>query len=88
MDNKLFYVLGAGVFAMLFSFWKTKWINNQDEGNDRMKKIGANIADGAMAFLKAEYRILSLFVIVVAILLALAARSQDDSMLHSYLKHL
>ena len=79
MDN-LFYVLGAGVLAMLFSFWKTSWINNQDEGTDRMKKIGKSIADGAMAFLKAEYRILAIFVIIVAALLAFAANSQGDSM--------
>ena len=84
MENKLFYVLGAGVLSMLFAFWKTKWINNQDEGSDRMKKIGKNIADGAMAFLKAEYRILSVFVVIVAILLALAANSQGDSMLISF----
>ena len=85
MENKfLFYVLGTGVLAMLFSFWKTSWINKQDEGNDRMKKIGKSIADGAMAFLKAEYRVLSVFVLVVAILLALAARSQGDSMLISF----
>ena len=82
--NNLYYVLIAGVAAMLFSFWKTKWINNQDEGSDRMKKIGKSIADGAMAFLKAEYRILSVFVVVVAILLALAANSQGDSMLISF----
>ena len=63
MENKLLYVLGAGFLAMLFSFWKTNWINKQDEGSDRMKKIGKSIADGAMAFLKAEYRILSIFVI-------------------------
>ena len=72
--NNLFYVLIAGVIAMVFSFWKTKWINGQDEGTDRMKKIGKSIADGAMAFLKAEYRILSIFVLVVAVLLALAAK--------------
>ena len=84
MENKfLFYVLGTGVLAMLFSFWKTNWINNQDEGNDRMKKIGKSIADGAMAFLKAEYRVLSAFVIIVAILLAFAAKSQGDSILIS-----
>ena len=84
MENNLFYVLGAGVLAMLFSFWKTKWISNQNEGSDRMKKIGKSIADGAMAFLKAEYRILSIFVIVVAVLLAFAAKSQGDSMLVSF----
>ena len=61
--NNLYYVIGAGVLAMLFAFWKTNWINRQDEGTDRMKQIGASIADGAMAFLKAEYRVLSIFVV-------------------------
>ena len=79
MDNNLLYVLGAGIFAMLFSFWKTSWIEKQDEGSDRMKKIGKSIAGGAMAFLKAEYRVLAIFVITVAILLAFAANQQGDS---------
>ena len=56
--NNLYYVMGAGILAMLYAFWKTTWINNQDEGSDRMKNIGSSIADGAMAFLKAEYRVL------------------------------
>jgi len=83
MHNNLFYVLCAGIIAMLFSFWKTNWINQQDEGNERMKKIGKSIADGAMAFLKAEYRILAIFVLIVAVLLAIAANSQGDSWLVS-----
>tara|TARA_B110001454_G_scaffold84566_1_gene81308 strand:+ start:2764 stop:4920 length:2157 start_codon:yes stop_codon:yes gene_type:complete len=83
MDDAIYLVLASGVIAMLFSFWKTSWINKQDEGSDRMKKIGKSIADGAMAFLKAEYRILSIFVIIVAILLAFAATSQGDSWLIS-----
>ena len=81
--NDLFLVLGAGLIAMCFSFWKTAWINKQDEGTERMKKIGKSIADGAMAFLKAEYRVLSVFVAIVACLLAYAAYSQGDSMLIS-----
>jgi len=83
MENKLFYVFGSGLIAMLFAFFKTNWINKQDEGSDRMKKIGKSISEGAMAFLKAEYRILSIFVIVVACLLAFAAISQEDSWLIS-----
>jgi len=82
MDN-LYYVLGAGVLAMVYAFWKTNWINNQDEGSDRMKQIGASIADGAMAFLKAEYRVLAIFVVIVACLLAFAANNQGDSWLVS-----
>ena len=83
MENKLFYVLGAGAMAMLFAFWKTSWINSQDQGNERMKKIGKNIADGAMAFLKAEYRVLAIFVIIVACLLAFLAPEGDNTWLVS-----
>ena len=81
--NNLYYVIGAGVLAMLYAFWKTGWINSQDEGTDRMKQIGASIADGAMAFLKAEYRVLAIFVVIVACLLAFAANSVGDSWLVS-----
>ena len=81
--NNLYYVIGAGVVAMLYAFWKTSWINSQDEGSDRMKQIGASIADGAMAFLKAEYRVMTIFVIIVGCLLAFAANNQGDSWLVS-----
>ena len=77
--NNLYYVLGAGVLAMVYAFWKTSWIEAQDEGTDRMKSIGASIADGAMAFLKAEYRVLAIFVLAVAILLGVANHGRADS---------
>ena len=79
MNPNFIFVIGAAVLAMLYSFWKTNWISKQDEGTDRMKLIGSNIADGAMAFLKAEYRILSIFVIAVAVLLGFANSGRDDS---------
>jgi len=83
MDSYIYLVLGSGVVAMLFSFWKTSWINKQDQGSERMEKIGKSIADGAMAFLRAEYRVLAIFVAIVALLLAFAAHSQGDSKLIS-----
>ena len=83
MENNLLLVIAADVIALLFAFWKTSWINKQPEGSDKMKLIGKNIADGAMAFLKAEYRVLSIFVLIVAVLLAFAANSIGDSMLVS-----
>ena len=83
IDSNIYLVLGAGAIAMLFSFWKTSWINKQDQGTDRMIKIGKSIADGAMAFLKAEYRVLAIFVAIVACLLAFAAQITGDSMLIS-----
>ena len=79
MNNNILFVLIAGFIALIFSFWKTKWINSQDEGTERMKTIGKNIAEGAMAFLKAEYRVLSIFVVLVAILLGVANYDSDDS---------
>ena len=65
-------IIGAGMLAMLYSFWKTDWINKQDQGTEKMERIGSNIADGAMSFLKAEYRVLAVFIVVVAVLLGFA----------------
>ena len=79
MSSNLMYVIGAGALAMLYAFWKTSWITAQDEGTNRMKQIGASIADGAMAFLKAEYRVLAVFVIAVAVLLSIANSGKADS---------
>ena len=78
-NNNIAFVLVAGFVALAFSFWKTNWIEAQDEGTDRMKVIGKSIADGAMAFLKAEYRVLALFVLAVAVLLGLANNDREDS---------
>ena len=79
MNSNLFFVIGASGIALAFAFWKTSWINAQDEGTDRMKIIGKSIADGAMAFLKAEYRVLAIFVLFVAVLLGLVNNGRDDS---------
>ena len=79
MNSNYMFVIGAAVLAMVYSFWKTSWISNQDEGTDHMKSIGASIADGAMAFLKAEYRVLAIFVVAVAVLLGLANSGKADS---------
>ena len=58
-----------GLLALLFVFIKNSWVSKQEIGNEKMEKISKNIADGAMSFLKSEYKILSIFVISVAILL-------------------
>tara|TARA_B110000116_G_scaffold91378_1_gene79593 strand:+ start:712 stop:2907 length:2196 start_codon:yes stop_codon:yes gene_type:complete len=79
MNNNLLLIMLSGLLAMGFAFWKTSWINKQSQGNDRMKSIGASIADGAMAFLKAEYRILAVFVVAVAFILGFANSGRADS---------
>ena len=83
MDSSLILsVLSAGVIALLFSFWKTNWIESQDEGTEKMKVIGASITDGAMAFLKAEYKVLSIFVFAVAIILGIVNNNRPDSSIY------
>ena len=69
--NSLIYLIPlAGVIALLFTFVKSSWVNKQDPGSEKMQNIAKFIQEGAMAFLKAEYKVLSVFVIAVAILLA------------------
>ena len=78
-NNFVLLVILSGILAMAFAFWKASWINTQNEGNQRMKTIGASIADGAMAFLRAEYRILGVFVVAVAFVLGYANSGRADS---------
>ena len=79
VNTYLWVVLNAGVLALIYAAWKTNWINKQDQGTERMVLIGKSIAEGAMAFLKAEYRILGIFVVVVALLLGIANAGRTDS---------
>jgi len=59
----------SGIAAVLFALWKSNWINKQNPGNEKMQEIGLAIREGATAFLKREYRVLAIFVLVVAALL-------------------
>lgn len=68
-----------GVLALLYTFWKSRWISKQDAGTEKMKVISGHIAEGAMAFLEAEYKVLVVFVIVVAALLAYSGANSVDS---------
>ncbi len=78
--DKLFYVVPAlGVVGLLYTFIKFAWVSKQDAGNDRMKEISNYIAEGAMAFLKAEYKILTYFVIIGALLLGVMGASNENS---------
>lgn len=79
MENLLYYLPAFGVLGILFVFWRSAWITKQDAGTDKMKKIAGHIREGAMAFLKAEYKVLVIFVICVAILLGLTANKETSS---------
>ena len=69
----------TGVIALLFALYKAKWVDKQAVGNDRMKEIAGHIADGAMAFLSREYKVLAVFVVIVAIALGASNYGRDDS---------
>jgi K(+)-stimulated pyrophosphate-energized sodium pump len=78
--NTLFYLVPAfGVVALLYTMFKGSWVSKQDAGNERMKEIAKYIADGAMAFLKAEYKILTYYVILAGILLAWMGSQHENS---------
>lgn len=78
--DKLFYLVPAmGVIGLLYTFVKFAWVSKQDAGSDRMKEISNYIAEGAMAFLKAEWKILGYFVVIVGILLGFMASRNEHS---------
>lgn len=79
MDYMMYFVPAAGVVGILFAFYLSSWIGKQDKGSDNLQKIGAYISKGAMAFLKAEYKILAIFVVIVAVLLAFANAGKADN---------
>ncbi|MDZ4072997.1 MAG: sodium-translocating pyrophosphatase [Sediminibacterium sp.] len=80
MDKILFYAVPAmGVVGLLYTLLKFNWVSKQDAGNDRMKEISNYIAEGAMAFLRAEWKILTYFVVIVALLLGVMASSNPHS---------
>lgn len=68
-----------GITALVYTFQQSSWVSKQNAGNDRMKEISGHIADGAMAFLKAEYKIMAYFVVIVGVLLALMGASNSNS---------
>src|ERR1700741_2029943 len=79
MDKLIFLVPIMGVIGLLYTLLKFNWVSKQDAGTDRMKEISKYIADGAMAFLRAEWKILGYFVVIVAILLAVMAQANPNS---------
>ena len=81
MNDLLYLVPGSGLVALLFVYLKNNWVASKDVGSEKMERIAKNIADGAMAFLRAEYKILSFFVLITAVLLGFKGESEGSSYL-------
>jgi K(+)-stimulated pyrophosphate-energized sodium pump len=79
MENLIYAVPVMGILGLLYTFIKFNWVSRQDAGTPRMKEISEYISEGAMAFLKAEWKVLGYFVVIVALLLAVMSQSNSNS---------
>jgi K(+)-stimulated pyrophosphate-energized sodium pump len=65
MEENLIYILPAfGIIGLLYMLYLSSWVKKQSAGSDKMQKLAGYIATGALAFLKAEYRMLAVFVAI------------------------
>jgi len=69
-DNVIYLVPAFGILGLIVMAYKSAWVGKQDAGDDKMRELAGYIADGAMAFLRAEWKVLSIFVLFTAALLA------------------
>jgi K(+)-stimulated pyrophosphate-energized sodium pump len=79
MEKYVYAAPAAAIIALVFAYMKASWVLKQDAGTEEMQEIAAQIQTGAMAFLAREYKVLAQFVVVVAILLAVANTGDDRS---------
>lgn len=79
MENLIYLVPAMAVVGLLYMFVKYNWVSKQEAGNARMQEISNYIAEGAMAFLKAEWKVLGYFVVIVAILLGVMSMANPNS---------
>lgn len=77
--NLMYSIPLFGILGLVYVFWRSAWVSRLDSGTDKMKKIAGHIAEGAMAFLRAEYRVLAIFVVCVAVLLGISADKETSS---------
>ncbi|MEO8086185.1 MAG: sodium-translocating pyrophosphatase [Bacteroidota bacterium] len=79
MDMLIYVVPVIAILALIYSSIITARITKEDQGTDRMKQIAGYIATGAMSFLKAEYKILAVFVVIVSVMLGISADAETSS---------
>ena len=79
MDNIIYLIPALGIFALIIMGIKSAWVSKQETGNETMNELTGYIADGAMAFLKAEWKVLSYFVVIAGLLLAWSGTTVETS---------
>lgn len=83
MNSLVYAIPGTAIIGLLFIYVRAAWVNKQDQGDARMKEIAGYIAQGAMAFLKAEYRVLALYVLLASVLLGVVAMTGTSTNAHA-----
>jgi K(+)-stimulated pyrophosphate-energized sodium pump len=85
MDNIIYYVPAFGIIGLLYTAWRFSWVSKQPAGDANMQKLSGYIADGAIAFLKAEWKVLAYFAIPTAVLLFFLGSNEGtaESPIHS-----
>ena len=78
-DSIVFIIPILGLIGLMVMFVKYRWIVKQSAGDQKMQELAGHIADGALAFLKAEWKVLSYFVVIVGVLLAYSGTLVEDS---------
>ena len=73
MENLIYILPVFGVIGLAYMLYLRTWVRKQDAGDDKMQKLAGYIKEGAMAFLKAEYRMLAIFVVIAGILLGVVS---------------
>lgn len=71
MSNIIYIVPALALIGILTMIIKSRWVNKQDAGDPKMQELANHIREGALAFLKAEYRVLAIFVVIAGILLGI-----------------
>ncbi len=79
MDNIIYLVPALGIFGLIIMGIKSAWVSKQETGDETMNELTGYIADGAMAFLKAEWKALSYFVVIAGLLLAWSGTTVETS---------
>lgn len=79
MENLIFFIPLFAIVGFIFVAYKISWVKRQPAGNEKMQETSGRIRDGAMAFLNAEYKYLTIFVVSVAVLLFIKSFTEDTS---------
>jgi K(+)-stimulated pyrophosphate-energized sodium pump len=83
MNDSIIYLVPAlGIIGLIVMAIKSAWVSKQDAGDKNMQELAGYIADGAMAFLKAEWKVLSIFVVIAAALLAYSGTIHEVNGVH------